>query len=67
MNYQEQEPMPTESPSQDHSKRYNDDVILRRHGYKIVERRNGREAVWERNGQRYTQSAALATVFDGGK
>ncbi len=62
MRIPEPEPLPAESPSQDYSNHYADDRLLRKHGFKIWKWRKGREAVWERAAEKYTQSAALATI-----
>lgn len=53
------EALPDAKPSQDHSRRYQDDQLLRLHGFQIHARPRGCEPLWMRDGELLLQSEAL--------
>lgn len=49
-------------PSEDASKRFPEDQLLRQHGFKIYKRKEGEQPIWERDGRRFFESVALKLV-----
>ncbi len=50
------------SPSQDHTDRFANDILLRKYGFQIAGRPKKGQPVWQRNGHNYYQSDALKEV-----